>query len=656
MIGDTKDFTEKLKKAGADTASTADETEARAARLTKGVGAGLTAVGGLATVAGASLEHLGHGLEVAHGGLEVAIRNAGQSAEDYNKRLDEMVKHQERFGHGAADTDTALATLVRSTGNTGQALKDMDLATQLAAIHHTSLAEAANTVAKMHAGAFRPLKEFGINIKDSAAATKELEAAQKDVVKADTAEADAATALSEMHARLAGVKKLSVAQTQQLHHAEEKAAETADAAAKAHGRLETATKNSTGAMDFNKAAALVMAKAHGTAEQQANTFGGRIDAVKTKVTDYAATIGTKVGPAMVTLGPVMAGVGGIMQSNLLPKIGSLIGSMAGAAGAAVSWAASTVSAGASAAASFVADIATMIGEAAVWAASMIAAGVSAAASWAVSMAGMIASAVAAGAAIIIPFLPIIVTVGAIGIAAYELYKHWDQVWGFIKDIASDAYHFIADHIGLIVSVALGPLALAAYELYKHWDTVFGAVKTVIHGVGEAVGAVIGGIRTDFDNVVGFVTGLPGRIATAAAGMWDGIKTAFKSAINWIIDAWNGLKFTLPAVDTHIPGVGKIGGFTLGTPTIPHLADGAIVSARPGGVLALLGEGGRDEAVTPLPRGGIGGMGGNVYNINVIMGNGPVFGADKRRVAQDLVYEIRTELIRIGDRQRLGLPA
>jgi hypothetical protein len=45
-----------------------------------------------------------------------------------------------------------------------------------------------------------------------------------------------------------------------------------------------------------------------------------------------------------------------------------------------------------------------------------------------------------------------------------------------------------------------------------------------------------------------------------------------------------------------------------------LADGGIIKASPGGTLALIGEGGRDEAVIPLDR--MGGMGGNNVTINV----------------------------------------
>jgi hypothetical protein len=50
------------------------------------------------------------------------------------------------------------------------------------------------------------------------------------------------------------------------------------------------------------------------------------------------------------------------------------------------------------------------------------------------------------------------------------------------------------------------------------------------------------------------------------------------------------------------------------PKIPALADGGIVKASPGGTLALIGEGGRDEAVIPLDR--MGSMGGNNVTIHV----------------------------------------
>jgi phage-related protein len=104
-------------------------------------------------------------------------------------------------------------------------------------------------------------------------------------------------------------------------------------------------------------------------------------------------------------------------------------------------------------------------------------------------------------------------------------------------------------------------------------------------------------KKKLDELVGNVKGIPKRISSAVSGMWDGIKSAFRSAINWVIGKWNNLSFSIPGVDTHIPGVGKIGGFSIGTPNIPYLASGGHITR---GGLAVVGEKGAE--VVDLPTG------------------------------------------------------
>ena len=71
-----------------------------------------------------------------------------------------------------------------------------------------------------------------------------------------------------------------------------------------------------------------------------------------------------------------------------------------------------------------------------------------------------------------------------------------------------------------------------------------------------------------------------------------VQNAFRSAINWIIDKWNGLSFTIPSID--IPGLGKIGGNIVLDPEDPRLAEGGtIIPYRPGGTLVQVAEAGRD---------------------------------------------------------------
>lgn len=49
----------------------------------------------------------------------------------------------------------------------------------------------------------------------------------------------------------------------------------------------------------------------------------------------------------------------------------------------------------------------------------------------------------------------------------------------------------------------------------------------------------------WDQLIGFLTGLPDRVTAATKNLWAGLKNSFRDALNWIIDKWNGLGFTLP---------------------------------------------------------------------------------------------------------------
>jgi hypothetical protein len=73
--------------------------------------------------------------------------------------------------------------------------------------------------------------------------------------------------------------------------------------------------------------------------------------------------------------------------------------------------------------------------------------------------------------------------------------------------------------------------------------------------------------------------------------------------------------------------------------IPGLANGGIVKASPGGTLALIGEGGKDEAVIPLDR--MGSMGG----INITVNAGLVSSPDQ--VGQQIIEAIQKAQRRSG---------
>lgn len=150
-------------------------------------------------------------------------------------------------------------------------------------------------------------------------------------------------------------------------------------------------------------------------------------------------------------------------------------------------------------------------------------------------------------------------------------KIWKVAWEGIKKAVEFTWNWIKDHWPLILSILTGPIGAAVIYIVRHWDTIVDTVKS-----------------------------LPGKIAKAASGMWDGIKNAFRSALNWVIDKWNGLNFSIPSFSAF--GI-KVGGFNLGVPHINRFASGGL-----GTGLALAGEGGKPELVQL-------GAGGRVFNGN-----------------------------------------
>lgn len=240
----------------------------------------------------------------------------------------------------------------------------------------------------------------------------------------------------------------------------------------------------------------------------------------------------------------------------------------------------------------------------------------------------------------------------LGIGVEDIANAFKVAFEAVRGAVMTAFNWVKKNWPLLLAILTGPIGIAVLLITRNWETIKNAIGAAIRFIRRAWGtaiAFITGLATGvkdwivarFNDVVGFVRGLPGRIASAASGMWDGFSNAFRSAINFIIRGWNSLEFTVPSVD--VPFVGSFGGFTIGLPDIPELAEGGIVSASPGGMLARIGEGGRDEAVIPLPRGlrDLGGSAGPTVVVNV---QGSIL------TERDLVKVVRDEL---ADQSFLG---
>lgn len=204
-----------------------------------------------------------------------------------------------------------------------------------------------------------------------------------------------------------------------------------------------------------------------------------------------------------------------------------------------------------------------------------------------------------------PIVLIIAAIAALVAGVVIAYKNSEtfrdivqSVWEVLKGVAS----FIAGVAVAAFNALRGAVEAVVGFIQRNWPMLL-AILT------GPIGLAVKFIVEHFDSIVKFVRELPGKIGRAAAGMWDGIKDAFRSAINWIIRGWNRLEFRIPGFK-----VGPIGydGFTLGVPDIPTLHSGGVFRAPHAGGegLALLRDG---EVVLPAgTRGGAPGRTVNVY--------------------------------------------
>jgi phage-related protein len=141
-----------------------------------------------------------------------------------------------------------------------------------------------------------------------------------------------------------------------------------------------------------------------------------------------------------------------------------------------------------------------------------------------------------------------------------------------------------------------------------WDSIKEVASTAWEGIKNSIKAVwdwlTGNVNPTFDGIKNAIIDSFSSAKNIVIGIWDGIKSTIKNAINSVIgmvnsliDKLNDIEIKIPSVT--IPGLGTIGGGAISFPNIdniPYLAKGGIIASP---TLAMLGEGGKKEAVVPL---------------------------------------------------------
>ena len=280
----------------------------------KGLGPKVAATGAVVAGIGGMLTMAAQKDIEAQNQLTAAVDATGKGYEGFKEDTEKAVQAQEKFGHTADDSKTALRVLTTALGDPKKALGDMSLAANIAAAKHISLSEAAGVVVKMHSGAGKVFKQFGVTIVSTAALTKSLTAATTQHTAAVDRLKHAQTVLSDIEAVDRTHKKLTIGQQIQLRNAHVSVANAQDNLKIKTGTLTAAQDALRKGSDGVKTAMdQVAQKLTGQASASMDSFGGKVTQVRTWLADQAATLGAKYGPALTVAGTAATVFGSLMQ-------------------------------------------------------------------------------------------------------------------------------------------------------------------------------------------------------------------------------------------------------------------------------------------------------------------------------------------------------
>jgi hypothetical protein len=195
-------------------------------------------------------------------------------------------------------------------------------------------------------------------------------------------------------------------------------------------------------------------------------------------------------------------------------------------------------------------------------------------------------------------------------------------------------------IQLVADLILGPLSFALGMI----SGLFKLLTGDFEGAGKVFGDVFQGML-DFGK----------KIVNDLIGIFEGMINFVIDGFNRMIDFINSLKVEVPdwvpliggqTLSLNIPRIGRV--------SIPRLAEGGVVPARPGGTIAQVAEAGRPERIEPLDANGmskrdqfivdlIKSQQGEQKGINITVNPSP--GMDEQALAQAVSRQLAFEMRR-----------
>lgn len=159
--------------------------------------------------------------------------------------------------------------------------------------------------------------------------------------------------------------------------------------------------------------------------------------------------------------------------------------------------------------------------------------------------------------------------------------------------------FVASPIGWIV-LAIGALVTAFVLLWNKSAAFRDFFIGIWNSIKTAFGAVIDWIKSVWNGIPGFFSGIVTSIGNVVKGIGDTLKNVFKGALNGVISVLNGI---ISGINILIDGINWVNPFDdiPHVPKIPKLHTGGVVPGLPGQERLMLLQGG--ERVSTSSQGG-----------------------------------------------------
>lgn len=190
-------------------------------------------------------------------------------------------------------------------------------------------------------------------------------------------------------------------------------------------------------------------------------------------------------------------------------------------------------------------------------------------------------------------------------AAQKIVAVGAKVWAAAQWVLNAAMS--ANPIGLVI-VAIGALVALFVIAWKHSETfrkiIIGAwngIKSAAQSVGHwFTDTLWPWLKAVGDRIASMFHAIPGKIKQAFSGLFNILTWPYRTAFNFIADAWNN---TIGRLHWSIPDwVPGIGGKTVSVPHLPHFHAGGVVPGVPGTtVVAALQAGEQVGSVASSPR-------------------------------------------------------